>query len=284
VGVLWRVEGLDKSGKTNVAVILAMGFLAEGYPVFTNMQGCTVPGGRSKGERWATNVKLDDLLDDIQRPLRGSWAADGKYHPADCDCPKRHAEICNGVFILDEAHTMLDPRRSGSSIAGYLTSFMMQAGKRNLLVLYTTHASFMVMPFLRELTSVTFKCVENREKGRFIYVDCCDENEVQRAIKYGKWVPQDKRHVFFGFKAWNFYDAQETIDPFAYAQSKFAGRSAKALGKMLALSEQQADGSFANPDFASQMQRMEANILSRVASAAPKKPKTSIVELMGNMA
>lgn len=283
MGVLWRCEGLDKSGKTNVAVGLALGFfVAEGYQAFTNMQSCVIPHGPARGQKWAQTVTIDDLLEDVRKPIRGSWHSDGRYHPHDCDCGAEHARICNGVFIFDEAHTWLDPRRSGSSIAGYLTAFMMQAGKRNLLIIYTTHLAFMVMPFLRELTSITFKC-DTPDKGKHIFLDVCDENAVQKAIRYGRQVPPDSRWVFRGSKVFGWYDPNEPVDPFAYAFSKFSGRSGKATRKALGVEPQRIDGQ-ALEYIKAEMQGLVMSTMEQVQEGLGQRRRSITTEMLtGNL-
>ena len=143
---LYQVKGLDKSGKTATAVIIAQMLVKlYGAKAYTNMYGAN---------SWAQHVELDDLLDDVQRPLKGAYAPDGRYHPIDCECDTRggHAWITDGIFILDEAHVLLDWRNQHSKAAGYLQSFMLQAGKRRLPIIFTSHSVGQIQPTIRQLT------------------------------------------------------------------------------------------------------------------------------------
>ena len=220
--MLWRCQGDVKSGKTLTAVALAFTrFYAHGYSVFSNMAEC----------RFAERVELDDLLT-FQEHIR------------------------NGVLLLDEAHTLLDPRSAGSNMAAQGTYFLTQAGKRNLLVIYTSHLDSMVLPTVRQLTTLTFKC-RTPDQGRHIFVNVCDERALRQALADGRSPNPDVWWVLRGSKFFRLYDCDEVIDPFARARSRFATRAGKAIAKTLGQWEGAAPVERAEPQFSAQLEEMQ---------------------------
>ena len=201
MALLMRFKGDVKECKTlSMVYYAATRFYARGIPVYTNMKSCT----------FAEKVGINDLLADIA-------------------VEESKVRFRCGVVMLDEAHVYFGNNVSGGTAGDMLTAFITQAGKRGLVVLYTTHLSGMVGPRIRELTTVTIKTSTPNE-GRTAYWDVYDDKAARIAYDAGYDPPDRNLHVLHNaWKWWHTYDCDEPIDPFSMMRALTATRRGKQV-------------------------------------------------------
>lgn len=168
-----------------------------GLPVWTNMESLT----------FGRHIEIDDLLT-FRRDIYG------------------------GKVILDEGHTVLDPRQTRSAISAFMTYWIVQAGKRQLAVDYSSHLEGMVMPAVRNLTGTVVRCQTPRVGGA-VWFDSFNQQKLVKALAWKQDPPKEKRsylpaHMVRELR--RLYDPGEVIDPFAYYRSQFnTSRAAKKI-------------------------------------------------------
>jgi hypothetical protein len=210
MSLLMQFRGDVKQCKTLSAVYyIKTRFYARGWNIFTNLEECTY-----RGNHWAETVKLDELLADLLKP-------------------PDQAKYKLGVLFIDEAHVYWSAENNAGHLGGLTTALLTQAGKRGLVVIYTTHINGMVGPRVRELTTVTIKC-KTPDEGRTVFWDVTDLKALRDALDEGKQPPRPIWHILHeGWRQWSWYNCNEVVDPFSTMRSLAATRRGKQLVKAL---------------------------------------------------
>jgi len=208
-GLMVRFQGDVKAGKTKTAVWYALQFYKKGLPVYTNMYQA-----KYKGIPWAQTVKIDELIKDLTKS-------------------EAEAEFKNGVLLLDEFHTYMDPSAGGGILQAMLTRLLVQCGKRGLPVLYTTHLSGMVPPRVRELTTINVYC-DTPDQGRTQFLNVTDLSAQRKAFHLNQPPPDESWLVLHNASVLNpWYDTNEPIDPMAAMRSVAASARGRKILRAL---------------------------------------------------
>ncbi len=208
-GLMIRFQGDVKAGKTKTAVWYALQFFKKGLPIYTNMHEA-----KYKGINWAQTVKIDDLIKDLTKS-------------------EEEAQFKNGILLLDEFHTYMDPSAGGGILQAMLTRLLVQCGKRGLPVLYTTHLSGMVPPRVRELTTINVYC-DTPDQGRTQFLNVTDLSAQRKAFHLNQQPPDESWLVLHHADVLNkWYDTNEPIDPMAAMRSVAASARGRRILRAL---------------------------------------------------
>jgi hypothetical protein len=113
---------------------------------------------------------------------------------------KEDSPINNAVLVIDEIQTMIDSRRSGSSVNVGFSYFIQQIRKRNIIILATTQFSGTVDLRLRQHVDVLAKPRFYKKYGvcEISYVDltAVDEMDLWGDYVSGITIVYDAQDVF----------------------------------------------------------------------------------------
>lgn len=212
MSLITQFRGPVKSGKTLSAVYYALKLAARmECPVYTNMKKC-----KFRGETWAESVELDDLVTDmVENPELES------------------AKFKNAVLLWDEAHIYFDTNQMRGYAGAILIPFLLQAGKRGMPVIYTTHLKGLISPRIRRTTEMSVFCKTNNH-GAAVMWDVTNEKEVMQAKDEGYDPPPPTLHVLRkAHRMFRFYDTNEPISPASFGDSAVATKHLKNLYKRI---------------------------------------------------
>lgn len=219
VSLVTRFNGDIKSTKTLSAVYWSRCLMMDiGIPVFTNMKHCIYrnPGSPFHNHRWATTVNMNEVMADMVFAENLNLA---------------RFKLC--VFLLDEAHLYWEASKTMGLWGRISEALITQAGKRGIIILYTTHLEGMVAPRVRNVTQLEVLCRtddEGRSSDWLVY----DNKESRYARALGSDLPEPVEcHLDEAWENWRWYDAEEVIDPFSFARSLGGSKASQKQLKQL---------------------------------------------------
>lgn len=216
MSLVTHFKGDIKSGKTLSGIYwikrLSRAADIDAAHIYTNMTSLRMP---RTGRPWATSLQLDDLLVDIQV----TDVADARYK--------------YGILFLDEAHVYWAGQLMNSTRGLALTALIAQAGKRGLIVVFTSHLAGMIAPKVIELTQRSMIC-QTWNEGITVRWTVESPRRMREAYALGlPPPPRVTKRLTHGAAQRGWYDANEIIDPFSSHRALGGSKTGQKLLKEL---------------------------------------------------
>jgi len=139
-------------------------------------------------------------------------------------------DLHNCILCLDEIVTILESRVSGSVLSRLMSYFIMQSGKADVQLIYTSQLDSMADIRLRSLANITIRCRKNKVKQKFNYIWTTDTGHIKKFN-----LPLHKAKQFYYL-----YDTKQKI-PLASIQIRNALNKAKQEQKEQELKEKRLE-------------------------------------------